>query len=298
MDSTRWDRLVPRDGDIVIATFAKSGTTWMQRIVDLLIFQNTAVRSLWTISPWLDCEFFGDIAPVIATLEAQTHRRFIKSHLPFDALPLYDAWKYIHVVRDGRDACASMHNHMRGSRPEFFAAAMAGRLPPNFTPPAAAENLRDFFLQGLTFMEEGVMPMGDPAYFETEMTYWRERKRENLLFVHYNDLKTDLVEEMARIGAFLGIETPRALLPKLAEAASFEAMKRDGDEMIPRLVEVFDRGADRFINQGTNGRWRGVLKPEDVARYEAVACAKLSTDALRFNMHGRRVAGDPRDLGD
>jgi aryl sulfotransferase len=38
MDSTRWDGFEFRDGDIVIDTWAKSGTTWTQQIVSQLIF--------------------------------------------------------------------------------------------------------------------------------------------------------------------------------------------------------------------------------------------------------------------
>jgi len=33
MDSTRWDNFAFRDDDIVIGTWAKSGTTWVQQIV-------------------------------------------------------------------------------------------------------------------------------------------------------------------------------------------------------------------------------------------------------------------------
>lgn len=39
MDSTRWDGFRFRDGDIVIGTWGKSGTTWMQQIVSQLLFQ-------------------------------------------------------------------------------------------------------------------------------------------------------------------------------------------------------------------------------------------------------------------
>ena len=34
MDSTRWDDFKFREGDIVIGTWAKSGTTWTQQILD------------------------------------------------------------------------------------------------------------------------------------------------------------------------------------------------------------------------------------------------------------------------
>ena len=38
-DSARWSGFPFRDGDIVISTRSKSGTTWMQMICALLVFQ-------------------------------------------------------------------------------------------------------------------------------------------------------------------------------------------------------------------------------------------------------------------
>src|SRR3954471_14190743 len=129
-DSRRWNQFEPRDGDIVIATFAKCGTTWTQRIVDLLVFQSPDVRPFGEISPWLDSTLFNPVEDDLATLEAQTHRRYIKSHLPFDALPVWDSVKYIHVGRDGRDARLSWQNHEQGFTPEFLAnmGVLAGAL--------------------------------------------------------------------------------------------------------------------------------------------------------------------------
>jgi hypothetical protein len=45
LDSTRWDHLTLRSGDIVIATSMKAGTTWMQRIVSLLVFGEGPLRA-------------------------------------------------------------------------------------------------------------------------------------------------------------------------------------------------------------------------------------------------------------
>jgi aryl sulfotransferase len=81
-DSQRWRSFSARAGDIVISSPPKSGTTWMQMICALLIFQRpTFDRSLDLISPWLEMQT-RDISDVIADLEAQQHRRFIKSHTP------------------------------------------------------------------------------------------------------------------------------------------------------------------------------------------------------------------------
>ena len=54
MDSTRWNGFPFRDGDIVIATWARSGTTWTQQIVSQLIFNGAEGINLSSLSPWIE----------------------------------------------------------------------------------------------------------------------------------------------------------------------------------------------------------------------------------------------------
>lgn len=301
MDSHRWDAFQPRPDDIIVATYPKCGTTWTQRIVDLLIFQSPAPRRFSENAPWLDATFFAPNEVNLATLEAQTHRRSVKSHMPLDALPIYAGVKYIHTVRDGRDACMSFHNHMLGFMPAQRAAILAEAEANGAAPTARMTETptdpRAFFLQWMSEAEASRTGM-DLSFFDFENTYWPERTRANMLFVHYADLKADLAGEMRRISEYLEIETPAALMPKLAEAARFETMKAQGEAMMPGLRNVFDHGVERFINKGTNGRWKDVLTGDDVARYQALARAKFGPDQARWIERGRLVAGDPRDLGD
>ena len=303
-DSRRWDGFEPRNDDIIIATYRKCGTTWTQRIVDLLVHQSPDVRPFGDISPWLDATFFNTIEEDLATLRAQAHRRYIKSHLPLDALPLWDTVKYIHVGRDGRDATLSWQNHRQGFSPEFVEriraraielAAQSGR--PSSPPPPRPEDPREYLRQWMDELEAAPDDgeTGDPTFFGFEATFWRERKRPNLLLVHYNDLITDLESEMRRISDFLEIETPGSLMPKLVEAARFETMKKGGDALFPRLTIAFDRGADRFLNKGRSGRWREYLTREDARRYEAIARKRASAGLVAWIERGRLGAGDPRD---
>ena len=308
IDSRRWAPLRPRADDIVIATYPKCGTTWTQRIVDLLVFQNPEPRAIMDTAVWLDSRIFAPIEDDVATLEAQTHRRFIKSHLPFDALPVYDTVKYIHVARDGRDAFISWHNHEQGFTPEAkmrigaiimndpaLAPMMAGG-----PPPPIPEDPQVFFQSWIARAESepATGPGVDLSYFDFENTYWRERRRENLLFVHYNDLKTDLVGEMRRISEFLEIDTSPDRLTTLAEAASFDAMKANGAALLPQIGKYFDHGAQRFLNKGSNGRWRDILTEADLARYEAVFRRKVSPACADWLEHGRLGAGDPKTAAD
>ena len=82
----------------------------------------------------------------------------------------------------------------------------------------------------------------------------------------------------------------------LAEAARFDTMKAQGEEMMPELRMAFDRGAERFINKGANGRWKDVLTADDLARYQAAVERKFTPAQSSWIEHGRLLAGDPRDL--
>lgn len=83
-DSRVWNGFAFRDDDIVIATYAKAGTTWMQQIVGQLVLGGAPDVPIHEISPWLDMRVFQP--ENLAMLAELAHRRFIKTHLPVDAL--------------------------------------------------------------------------------------------------------------------------------------------------------------------------------------------------------------------
>ena len=136
-------------------------------------------------------------------------------------------------------------------------------------------------------------PGHDLSFFDFENTYWRERQRSNLVMVHYGDMKADLVGEMRRISEFLQIDTPEALLVELANAAQFENMKAQGAVLLPAIGETFDGGHERFLNKGSNGRWKDILTADDLRRYAAVVQRKFSPALAGWVEHGRLKAGDP-----
>src|SRR5215472_10820024 len=90
MDSRRWAGFAPRTDDIIVATYPTCGTTWTQRIVDLLTHQSPDKRRFMDASPWIDSIIFGPVEAMFATIEAQSHRRCVKSHLPLDAFPVFE----------------------------------------------------------------------------------------------------------------------------------------------------------------------------------------------------------------
>lgn len=293
-DSARWAHYQPRADDIVIATYPKCGTTWTQRIVAMLVLQSAAPSPIWESSPWFDMRIFGPVEGVAAAAEAIPHRRFFKSHLPFDTLPVFPGMKFIHVARDGRDAAMSFHNHLRN----FSAQALdmldqVSLADPKFGDPypRAGADPAEFFAG---WVEDGGSE-GDPlvSFYHLENSFWDARHRPDVLLVHYNDLKQDRAGEMRRIAEFLEITVDEELWPDMVEAAGFEAMKRDADVLLPMAQALWDQGAQRFLHKGTNGRWRDVVAPDDLARYEARVAAEFPPALADWIANGR-CGGDPR----
>ena len=297
-DSRRWRHYVPRRDDIVIVTYPKCGTTWMQRIVGLLIFQTRDPKPIMQVSAWIDRRFPRPIEDVIAQIEAQKHRRFLKSHLPLDGLPFYDDVKYIHVARDGRDACISFHNHVVGYTDQALDQLNKAGMEDETIGrpyPCIPVDPRKFFHQWITRGEVPGHEEGSPtvSFFQLEKTWWEASTRPNVLLVHYNDLKFDLSAEMQRIADFLDIFVPSDVWPQLVDAAGFEAMRRDGDVLMSEIAASFKEGSRGFFFKGTNERWRGVFFEEDLELYEAKAEAMLAPECARWVARGRAQSGDP-----
>ena len=299
-DSTRWDHYRPRDDDIVISTYPKCGTTWMQRIVSLLVFQSPDPRPIFDASPWIDARFRHPIEDVIEQLEKQDHRRFIKAHLPFDGLPYYEGVRYIHVARDGRDSCMSFFNHCAGYTELMYEALDRAAEEMGGPAPRCPSDVETFWSDWLT---KGIGPGiedGYPshAFFDFESTWWQARHRSNVLLVHYNDLSSDLAGEMRRIAGFLAIDVHEELWPELVEAATFGRMKRDGAQLLPEVEAVFEGGTGRFLYKGSNGRWQREIPVELQELYEQKAASRFTPGLARWIERGRLESGDPRDAPD
>jgi aryl sulfotransferase len=280
-DGTRWERFTHRPGDIVIATPAKCGTTWMQTIVASLLFPDgSAPGPVVIISPWVD----GRLEPIEAVakrLDRQEHRRFVKTHTPADGVPFWPSASYIVVLRDGRDAFMSAMNHMAKIRPEVVervnaeAAAEGGRLMIQIRDPHEA------------------LPqwLDSDDFVGTYLaSWWSLRGEPNVLLVHYDDLKADLDDEMRRIASFLGIEVPPELWPDVVERCTFASMKARPDQIGPFDL-VFEGGVDSFLYKGTSGRWRDVLTEDELALYARRVADHLPPDALEWLERGAVASG-------
>jgi aryl sulfotransferase len=268
-DSTIWNDFKFRDGDIVIGAYGKSGTTWMQQIVSQLIFNGQEGLPVAEMSPWLDLR----IPPKQVKLEAlerQTHRRFIKTHLPVDALVFSPKAKYIYIGRDGRDVVWSLYNHHANANQLWYDALndTPGRVgPPIGRPPAS---IRQYF-------NEWLAGDGYPfwSFWENVRSWWAIRDLPNVMLVHFARLKADMAGEIRKIARFLDIAVDESRWPGILEHCSFDYMKSHATPSVPLGGAFWEGGAETFINKGTNGRWRDTLSEEESTAYEKRAAAEL-----------------------
>lgn len=295
-DSARWSHFTPRDGDILVCTSYKAGTTWTQMICALLIHQTPDLPApLSVLSRWLDM-LTNPIDEVIAGLEAQPHRRFIKTHTPLDGLPYYDNVEYVFCGREPRDVFVSSLNHFDNMNMDAFGALLAKQGQEFTPPPPLPEDINDRFelwmTQGVFDWEEDGVPFW--SHFRHAQTFWDYRNLPNVHFLHYADLKKNLENEMRRLAGALNISVPEDLWPSLVKAATFNEMKTNADTTAPDADKGVWKANKNFFNRGTNEQWRGVLSDESLALYDEVSRARYPDDLLDWLETGSLNAGYPK----
>jgi len=292
-DSARWDGFEFRRGDIVISTPPKCGTTWTQMLCALLIFDGPKFpASMDEMSPWLDmCN--RSLADVRATLAAQTHRRFIKTHTPLDGIPMRPDVTYLVVGRDPRDVAVSYEHHADNMDYDHFLALRAAAVGnddladfPARTPlpDDPLERFRLFLAEETVGARPNLV-----SILHHVSTGWQRRHDPNVALFHYSDYQTDLAGELPRLAQILDIpcspEHARALVPE----ASLARMRDRASELAPEASFGNWKDVRRFFRSGGTGEWRARLTPSDLAAYDARVTSLVDANVAAW-VHGGRLA--------
>jgi aryl sulfotransferase len=281
-DSTVWDDFVFRGDDIVIATYAKSGTTWLQQIVSQLLFDGASGLEVARMSPCVEHR----VPPrdvKLPLLEAQSHRRFLKTHMPLDALVFSPEAKYVHVARDGRDVVMSLYNHHTKANDVWYRTINETSGLVGEPMPRPAANIQQYFDDWLDRDGYPFWP-----FWAHARSWWRAKQLPNVLMLHYANLKRDLPGEIRRVAEFLKIPIRAASWPSIVEHSTFEYMRENATQSLPFEGKFWDEGAKAFINKGVNGRWREQLLAAQIARYEREAERQLGAECARWFATGDR----------
>jgi len=289
-DSARWDGFDFRDDDIVISAPSKAGTTWTQMICALLVLGSDRLPvPLTTLSPWLDM-LVRPVDHVYRQLEAQRHRRFIKTHTPLDGLPRVDGVTYLALGRDPRDVAVSLHHQGKNLDRVRLRRLTGGAPEPVGGTPTAPLDERASLLR---WMVADAPPEEDLCTFRglawQQQVAWARRADPAVVFVHYADLTSDLPGEMRRLANLLGIDVSARMWPELVEAATFDRMRERADELVPDERQGLMKDNRRFFRSGTSGGWREWLTHEDAEAYERRVGALVAPDLGQWVHHGGSV---------
>ena len=188
--------------DVFVASFPKSGTTWLQQVVYLLYNpEDSQEENMETKFPYLEHVYpgFNEIEKKLGK------RRFIKTHLPMELLPTeINQAKVLFIHRNPKDVIVSYYYfarmlryvHYVGSLVDFAWLLMHNKLP--YTP---------FFNHLNGYLKASV------------------EKPQTFKVVSYEDMKSEPKKVIEDIASFLDIQVTPEQVEAIAEATSFEAMK-------------------------------------------------------------------------
>jgi hypothetical protein len=236
----------PRSTDVMIATYPKCGTTWLQQILHALRTRgDMAFSEITQVVPWLE---MADALGMDPRAEQVSPPRMFKTHLSWEDIP--KGARYIHMTRDPRDALVSHFHFMQGW---FFETGSV--------------DIDSF--AATRFLTKSLRAGGYWAYLSS---WWPHRDDDNVLFLTYEDLHEDPRAGIRRIADFIGCQMDAALEAVVLERSSFEFMKAHEHQFDDHLVRNFmdsalnlEPGGDSSkVRSGQVGSHKGTLSPQTV----------------------------------
>jgi hypothetical protein len=258
MDSLTNDFVVHGD-DIFVVTYPRSGTTWTEQIVHLILNKGEQGEQLLT-----------DAAPWLETLPRRPHgmKGFLKtlrgprlftSHLPIALMPDFtdSEGRYIYVARNPKDVAVSYYHHDRSK--------------------SGYEGTWDEFF---TLFVQGKVMYG--SYFDHVLPWWQaSQETANILFLKYEDMKRDLGKVIGRVAGFIDVPLDKTLLEQVIAGSSFRAMatnERTNFSWIPQ-----QEGIPKHYRKGIIGDWHTQFSPDQNQMFDKLYRQKLSGTNLRFD---------------
>ncbi|MGR3290070.1 MAG: sulfotransferase domain-containing protein [Paracoccaceae bacterium] len=256
-NSDIWDGFEVRTDDIIVCTPPKCGTTWVQAITLMLIFGDPSKdKVVDTISPWLDCGF-RDREEIAARLNAQTHRRCIKTHTPMDGINYSPDATYIAAYRHPMDVHFSMRKMTEN---------MKTNMHPERFPDDVSEGFRMFVEDDLT--DCGTDDLTVASIVDHYLLAKKWDHLPNIHLFHYADLTRDLAGQMDRLAGIYDIEIDAGLMAELVDAATFKSMKAKAASIVAREDSALKDSAE-FFSTATSNKWESRLSDAEVAAYDA-----------------------------
>lgn len=234
------ETFLARPDDLLIATYPKSGSTWIGEIVDMIYKEGDVEKckedAIFYRIPYLECRS-GDLLNGIKQLKEKESPRIVKTHLPPKLLPA-SFWekncKVIYLCRNAKDVIVSYYY--------FFLIIKKYPNPKSFS-----EFVEKFM--------EGQVPYG--SWYDHVKSWWEKSKNSRVLFMFYEDMKEDIQREVVKLMKFLEREPSAEIVDKILQHTSFQEMKNNPYTNYTMLPEtIIDQKVSPFMRKGIVGDWK------------------------------------------
>ncbi|XP_071812061.1 sulfotransferase 1C2-like [Apostichopus japonicus] len=264
-----------RPDDIFLITFPKSGTTWVQHIVCLILEDGTTSsvqNHLFQKAPFLEmpqsfCKETAEQPPgMYEVAKEKPSPRFMKTQLPMEFLPREieeKKPKIVYVSRNPKDNAVSYFNFC------------------NLTVNCPQYKVWSEFLHDFT---RGAIPRG--SWFDNVLSWWSKRDEPNVLFLKYEDLKKDLRASVIQISEFLERPLSEEAIDDIVMKSSFNAMKKNPKVNPDHLVASFKDAIQEnrsFLRKGQVGDWKNYFTVAQNDAFDDLYERKMKGTGLTFD---------------
>ncbi|XP_063791395.1 sulfotransferase 1B1-like [Pseudophryne corroboree] len=259
-----------RPDDLLIATYPKAGTTWVQEIVDCILndgdVEKTRRAPTHVRFPFLEICSPPPIPSGVDILEITPSPRLVKTHLQYDLVPK-SFWtqkcKVIYVARNAKDNAVSYYHFdlMNKTQPD----------------PGTWNEYVDNFLKG---------NVGWGSWFDHVLGWWQAKDKHEVLYLFYEDMKENPKVEIRKLIKFLGKELSEDAIERIYQHTSFKSMKENPMANYSSMPpNVMDPSRSPFMRKGEVGDWMNHFTEPQNKRFDAEYNRKMAGTDLKFRTH-------------
>ncbi|XP_062972690.1 sulfotransferase 1 family member D1-like [Elgaria multicarinata webbii] len=257
-----------KQDDLLIATYPKSGTTWVSEIVDMLYNDGDVEKckrdTIFNRVPFMELIIPGK-ANGVAQLIKMPSPRLVKTHLPVQLLPKTfweSGCKIIYVARNAKDVAVSYYY--------FYQMAKMHPEPGTW----------DEFLEKFV---AGEVAFG--SWYDHVKGWWEKKKSHPILYLFYEDMKEDPKRELEKVTQFLGKEVSEEVVDRILHHTSFQEMQKNPTsnyKMMP--TSDMDHSVSPFMRKGIAGDWKNHFTVAQNERFDEEYAEKMKESTLLFRM--------------